>query len=682
MSGVASRISGLISELKRRHVFRIAIGYGVVAFILAQVADIAVPALNLPSWVLTFIILCLVLGFPLALVLAWAFDITPLGVRRTEGWGGPSAQERRVSGGGSGVQDRRRTGSPSMGGTGAATGPSAPPKAPRPPELKEPEATTPRTAQSAPPGTGPVAPPDPERVERASLAQLRDELRTPASAIVGYSRALLEDATGPAREKLRADLLRIHTAGELFLTRLEQLLDAEHLTWNGAAAERGELLSRLRHDLRTPLNAIIGYSELILEAELSAEDEAMAGDVRRILAAGRRVLVRIEDIVHFAEAGSGAMDLSRTSALAQEVLAKLSLLPSAAGAIPLRQGRLLVVDDVEANRDLITHQLARQGYTVSAAASGRAALEQLATQEFDLLLLDILMPEMDGVEVLRQLKADPSLRELPVIVISALDEVDSVIRCMQMGAEDFVSKPFDPVLLGARIGRVLEVRQMREREHAFADALQRERHWTDTLLGRSFPSAIAAKLKAGETHAVESTADATVLVAGYAGSALPRGGPSALIDRLGNLFARFDALAEPHGIDIVKTTSQFYLVTIGLPAARSDHARIAGDLALAMQDETRKYNEQSADLLRLRIGIHSGPVVAGLIASQRVAFDVWGEAVDTAQQLQLNAAPDTIQVSPATYTQLRDHYEFTSRGVVEIPGKGQMRTYLLQGRLE
>jgi adenylate cyclase len=320
-----------------------------------------------------------------------------------------------------------------------------------------------------------TAPPKLERVERASLAQLRDELRTPATAIVSYSQMLLADLVAPDRERLRADLDRIRKAGELVGARIEHLLDPDHPTWRASGPERERMVSRMRHDLRTPLNAVIGYSELILEEQITSdEDHAVAADVRRILASGRHLLFAVDGLVRSAAAdGSPSGGFGRHSSTAQEVLAKLRPVEADPGAIPLRQGRVLVIDDVEANRELIAHQLARQGYTVARAASGREGLELLAQTEFDVVLSDLMMDEMDGIDLLRRLKNDPALSDVPVIMISALDELDSVVRCIQLGAVDFVVKPVDPVLLAASIGSILELQHLRERERNYAEALQR-----------------------------------------------------------------------------------------------------------------------------------------------------------------------------------------------------------------
>ncbi|HSM57962.1 MAG TPA: SpoIIE family protein phosphatase [Candidatus Sulfomarinibacteraceae bacterium] len=137
-------------------------------------------------------------------------------------------------------------------------------------------------------------------------------------------------------------------------------------------------------------------------------------------------------------------------------------------------GQVLVVDDHELNRDMLSRRLARQGHEVALAENGREALEMARSHEFDLVLLDIMMPEMDGYQVLEALKADEALRHIPVIMISAADQIESVVRCIEMGAEDFLPKPFNPVLLKARVGASLEKKRLRDRERQYARSLERD----------------------------------------------------------------------------------------------------------------------------------------------------------------------------------------------------------------
>ncbi len=139
-----------------------------------------------------------------------------------------------------------------------------------------------------------------------------------------------------------------------------------------------------------------------------------------------------------------------------------------------RSGYLLVVDDNEMNRDMLSRRLERQGHRVEVATNGREALEMLKTQNFDLLLLDIMMPEMNGYEVLQYLQLDSALRHIPVIMITAIDEIESIVRCIELGAEDYLPKPFNPVLLKARIGASLEKKWLRDQQEAYTHRLDLE----------------------------------------------------------------------------------------------------------------------------------------------------------------------------------------------------------------
>jgi adenylate cyclase len=144
---------------------------------------------------------------------------------------------------------------------------------------------------------------------------------------------------------------------------------------------------------------------------------------------------------------------------------------------------ILVVDDNEDNRYTLTMRLRREGWdAIVEAQTGKQALALLAERRFDLVLLDIMMPEMNGYEVLEQIKSDMSLRDIPVIMISAVDEIDSVIRCIELGAEDYLPKPFNAVLLRARIGACLDKKKLRDHEACYLERLEAERQRADDLL--------------------------------------------------------------------------------------------------------------------------------------------------------------------------------------------------------
>ncbi|HEX3730047.1 MAG TPA: SpoIIE family protein phosphatase [Opitutaceae bacterium] len=218
-------------------------------------------------------------------------------------------------------------------------------------------------------------------------------------------------------------------------------------------------LSHLRHDLRTPINQIIGYSELLLEEAGEGGGAAFASDLEKIRAAGKTLLELIN-----ANLTDERMTLAgKVVATAAAAAAARPAAPADSGAAEF-PGRILAVDDNPANLDMLVRQLERQGHSVASAGDGRAALELLRAEPFDLVLLDMIMPVLDGQATLEEIKRDPALRHLPVIMISALDELGSVVRCIERGAEDYLPKPFNPTLLRARIGAGLEKKRLRDQE--------------------------------------------------------------------------------------------------------------------------------------------------------------------------------------------------------------------------
>ncbi len=241
-------------------------------------------------------------------------------------------------------------------------------------------------------------------------------------------------------------------------------------------AARHALPSGLIHDLRTPINQIIGYSEMLMEQAQEQGQDDFVADLQKTHTAGKQLLALINDNFHPIRAPEPPAAITapreeHTTPIEQELAAEAFSEYPAAGELAsgAAQGFVLVVDDIAANRDVLSRRLKRQGYAVATAGNGRQALERMRTDTFDLVLLDIMMPEMDGYEVLRCLKADEALCHIPVIMISALSELNSVVRCIEMGAEDYLPKPFNPTLLKARIGACLEKKRARDREtHLFA----------------------------------------------------------------------------------------------------------------------------------------------------------------------------------------------------------------------
>ena len=231
-------------------------------------------------------------------------------------------------------------------------------------------------------------------------------------------------------------------------------------------------LADLRHDLRTPIGHILGYGEMVLD-ELAALGRAdLTADVEKMHAAGQRLLALVNERLSADTLGFDAEAVPAPDPL--RGLASLQEGPAPSGDSREESedsGLLLIVDDNKDNRDVLARRLEKQGHWAVTASSGQEALSVLAEQPFDLVLLDIMMPEMDGYEVLSRIKGNPLTQRLPVIMISARDEIESVVRCIEMGAADYLPKPFNPTLLRARVGASLREKRARDREQRYTAAL-------------------------------------------------------------------------------------------------------------------------------------------------------------------------------------------------------------------
>jgi class 3 adenylate cyclase len=302
---------------------------------------------------------------------------------------------------------------------------------------------------------------------------------------------------------------------------------------------------------------------------------------------------------------------------------------------------------------------------------------------FDLVLLDLMLPEFNGYQVLNLIKSNPAWRHLPVIMLSGAGDSDSVIRCIEAGAEDYLAKPFNPVLLRARIEASLEKKRLHDQERAFLKQLEAERETSERLLLNILPRPIADRLKHGEGSVVDNFAEITVLFADLAGFTRLTASlsPRDLVSFLNEVFSEFDRLAEAHGLEKIKTIGDAYMVVGGLPTPRSDHAEAVAEMALDMLQAMEQFSARRGTQLGLRIGIHTGPVIAGIIGKNKFSYDLWGDTVNIASRMESQGQPGSIQMTAESFNRLQGKYRFEKRGRLEVKGKGEMTTYLLTGRL-
>jgi adenylate cyclase len=496
------------------------------------------------------------------------------------------------------------------------------------------------------------------RLEHAVAAFLRQEFGAPVAAIIDFVEILIEDARRQSLEKFVPDLERMRLAA----TQLSALIEE---TVAGGSAGDAPDRSRLRHELRTPLNAIKGYGELLVEEIGEGERAPLLDDLGEVLDLADRLLGEIDRI-----AGISA---ESPMEIVGNVLQTIRPLSDAAVADASRPtGRILVVDDNASNRDLLSRRLTREGYCVTAAESGAAALALTVAEGFDLMLLDLMMPGMSGFEVLCRLKADTGTRHVPVIMISALDELDSTVRCIEAGAEDYLPKPFNPVLLRARIGACLEKKRL-------LDELHDEKERSEALLLNILPRTIVERMRRGETVIADHFPEATILFADLVEftSLAARFSPEETVALLANIFCRFDGLAAQYGLEKIKTTGDGYMLAGGVPEERPDHAAAVAEMALAMLDAVETAGSTVGERLQLRIGLNTGAVIAGVLGTRKFVYDVWGDTVNTAKRMESYGVPGHVHVSGATRQALGDAFRFEPRGPLEVKGKGSMETYFV-----
>jgi class 3 adenylate cyclase len=520
-----------------------------------------------------------------------------------------------------------------------------------------------------------------ERLSRAFTAFLRQEVQAPATAVTDLLDMIIEDARSSQPESILADLNRMLGASVQLNAFVQGLIQD-----SSADRRNDEPLEafhrRLRHDLRTPLNAIKGYSELLLE---DMDADPLRLDLTKLKEAADQLLGQIDTMAALARPeeaatvhGSGGLKFD----LVADVLRAVEPLPADGARKAGQSSRILVVDDNASNRDVLERRLVRDGHQIVTAAAGTAALELVGKDTFDLILLDLIMPEMSGFEVLRRLKAAEHTSHIPVIVISALDELDSVVRCIEAGAEDYLTKPFNPILLRARITASLEKKWLRDREKKFISDLQQEKARSETLLLNILPPSIVNRMRNGEMVIADSVAEATILFCDLVGFTTLSAELTAgrIIDFLTRIFSAFDGLTAEHGVEKIKTIGDAYMVAAGIPEAQSDHADRIAALAPRMLEAVSAIAEAAELKVQARIGIHTGSITAGVIGTHKFVYDVWGDTVNTASRMESYSLPGRIQVSAATRVALGDRFKLERRGMIEIKGKGMMETYFLNKR--
>ena len=333
-------------------------------------------------------------------------------------------------------------------------------------------------------------------------------------------------------------------------------------------------------------------------------------------------------------------------------------------------GRLLIVDDNKVNRLLLGRGLEQQGHSVDFAVNGVQALDKLTRERFDLVLLDIEMPELDGYQVLERIIANNTLRDIPVIMTTAMEELDSVVRCIELGAEDYLTKPVNAVLLRARINASLEKKRLRDQQRELIKTFASE-EVADQMLAEGFE--LGGRL-------VEATAMFSD-IRGFT-TITEAQSPADTIELLNTYYTLMFEAITGHGGIVNQMQGDGLMAIFGAPVSRPGHPQLAVKAGLEMVEMVELFNlEQEAasalsgaskPAIKIGVGIATGGVIAGFTGTQRRAtYTCVGDTVNLAARLEehTKVAGQPILINETTRLALDDDIQVEDQGIVPIRGK-------------
>jgi class 3 adenylate cyclase len=416
------------------------------------------------------------------------------------------------------------------------------------------------------------------------------------------------------------------------------------------AAEELEFRRTLDYKLRSSLIVIIGFAEYLTRHAERLGLQPVADDLKQLAAWGNQSLQMTDEIVY---------RIRRAARPTQDLVPKPRR--------PEKCGSLLLVEDHEDERHLLERHLTQEGHRVRTALDTESALDLFAHHPFDLVLLNLMLPKMKGLELLRRLRADLDRANVPVLVISASDEPGLIAESFDLGADDYCIKPFNPKLLQAHIDFCLAKRWQRQK--------------VDDLLHSLLPRyVVPVYLEKGEfpPQEIDNVAVLFADLAGFTTTSTQRPSREIVAD-LEALFRGWEEIAERWGVQKIKTLGDAMMAVAGLggpwpvPPAPVDPVEACFRCAVEMIAFTRRQGTPPWDL---RVGIDVGSVVAGVLGRRRFLFDVWGDCVNTAARMESHGVVGGITLTERAVNRLPAVYgPFTAEVIEKVKGKGPMTVY-------
>ncbi len=498
------------------------------------------------------------------------------------------------------------------------------------------------------------------------VAHLRHDLRTPVNAIIGYSEMLAEEAEYLSKSEVVEELNSIQADCRLMLASVNRTLAISRVKaidlpdWSRFGDE-------LRSGAQEAVQRVILKSKVLAERSRNSELGEFIPDLNKIeTAAGSflQVMQSLKTGFDQEDSSKERVELERTSSLIKEIEPRKKVGEASGGGL---RGHILAVDDNEMNRVLLSRYLQRLGHQTMTAEDGEEALQLMSKHSFDLVFLDVMMPGLDGYETLRRIKTDTRWRDIPVIMISALDDLNSIVRCIESGAEDYLPKPFEPVLLRARLDASLEKKRLRDLELQNQQELERlnsqlerrsqfirqtfGRYLSDDIVETILETPQGLKIGGEKRQITIMMADLRGFTA--LGERLP---PEGVVSMINTYLEKMTEIIFKYQGTIDEFIGDAILVLFGAPILREDDAQravaCAMEMQLAMPEVNKCYKELGFPEVGMGIGLNTGDVVVGNIGySKRSKYGVVGRNVNLASRIESYTVGGQILASTGTVEQ-------------------------------
>ena len=502
-----------------------------------------------------------------------------------------------------------------------------------------------------------------ERSASLYLLQRRQELLAPL-------RALTEVTTGLARQEKLAVCELAHGDIEVIRRSVREMFVRVRREFNPMRGTLEAAAKALNHDLRTPLAVVMQYGDDLCQSADEYHLTDFLPEFELIRTLGRRVLTLMDRSVVQLRSVTSAGLVEEIDPYLEHRHGYVSPAQGLVIEPSPRPGRILVVEDHNDIRAMICGYLTAMGHTVVSAIHGGEAESKLRNQVFDLLLTDIAMPILDGFELIAKVKSNERLRDLPIVVLSGHSELEPVVRCIALGADDYLPKPFNAVLLRARVESCLNKKRLH-------DQAKRERGRYKELLHSILPAPIVDELSRTDAVQPVNRDGVAVLFADIVGFTtycdIHQNQPEVVLDNLRQLFEGWEQTCTGLKVQKIKTIGDAFMAAAGLTCESDNAVFDCARLGLEMIRQTRNLGLDRGGRLGfdLRVGVHIGPVVAGVLGRSQATYDLWGDTVNVASRLESHGRPGCVNLSDAAWSFVEHRFTGETRSTCCLKGKSE-----------